>query len=209
MGSPEPPIGQPFVNRLDLLRSASDGLAKLLESGTDQPESVFHEYLMENPVLLDIYGQAESKPRLKYPDRGPTGKTHVEPDFILRYWNRTYKLVELERPAHGFATQVGHPRVEVTHAAYQIAEWRDYIANHYDRIRDRFPGISTSYTSVLVIGRSTNSSFGKAAEDPRRYVSMLRQQLGVDEVLTYDDLVERANVAIRQLESLADSLAGR
>jgi hypothetical protein len=203
---PEPPIGPPFYDRLDALRAAVHGLEQLLREAADEPEAVFHDYLLQYPILLDVYATAESKPRFHYPPgQGPTGKEYVEPDFVLTYSNRTYKLVELERPSHLLPTRDGHPRVGVTHAAYQIAEWKDFIANHYEVLRGKYPGISAGYSSMIVISRTEQRAFPDEISK-HRYFDLMRQQLAVDEILTYDDLVTKAKTAISQLEALASSL---
>jgi Domain of unknown function (DUF4263) len=186
---------------LDILASAADGLESLLNTRGGDPESVFHDYLFANPILLDVYGLAESKPRFICPPGDPLGKTHVEPDFILKYPNLTYRLIELERPSHNLGTKQGHPPVGVTHAAYQIAEWTDYISRNYQLISARYPGIAGSYTSTIVIGRNSLNSIGNA-KDVAHHKSLLRGQLNVNEVLTYDDLIEKARAAIRQLDNL-------
>ena len=201
----EPPLGPLVRDRLERLRIAADGLERLLASRGDEAESVFHDYLLKNPILLDVYGHADSKPRLSYPPgESPSGKNYVEPDFILKYWNQTYRLIELERPGHRLATQEGHPRVGVTHAAYQIAEWKDFIDRNYHLLSARYPGIAGNYTSAIVIGRDSQAVVGQSG-DVLRYMSLLRKQLAVDEVLTYDDLVRKARVAMGQLQTLADS----
>jgi hypothetical protein len=205
IGHIEPPIGPRFSDRLDALRDAANGLELLLREATGEPEAVFHDYLLQYPVLLDVYATAESKPRFHYPPgEAPTGKEYVEPDFVLSYSNRTYKLIELERPSHLLATREGHPRVGVTHAAYQIAEWKDFIAHHYELLRDKYPGISAGYSSMIVISRTEQAAFREISK--HRYFDLMRQQLAVDEILTYDDLVTKAKTAISQLEALASSL---
>lgn len=204
---PTPTIGPPYRDRLDALRHAINGLAELLSSQADGDESIFHDYLFENPVLLDVYGKATSKPRFRYPDNsGPTGKSYVEPDFVLTYPNQTYKLVELERPSHGMATRGGHPRAAVTHAAYQIAEWQDYINRHYDQVKDAFPGIAGNNSGIVIISRDTLAAFPTVG-DRHHYMSLLRQQFGTYDILTYDDVLIRARTALQQLESLAVTLA--
>jgi hypothetical protein len=205
--APEPPIGPRLNDRLDALTKATDGLIALLDGSPSAPESTFHEYLLENPILLDVYGDVESKPRLHYPPgESPTGKTYVEPDFIIRYPNQTYKLVEIERPDHRIATSVGHPRAAVNHAAFQFAEWKDYLLRHYNLVKSQYPGISTGLNGMIVIGRDTERSFGTASSK-EQYISMLRQMYSVEDVFTFDDLVQRARGAISRLASLGDSLA--
>jgi hypothetical protein len=202
---PGAPLDRTVRDRLDILATAANGLEVLLATQADAPEAVYHDYLQENPVLLDVYGQAESKPRLTYPEgESVLGKAYVEPDFIFRYPNNTYRLVELEKPGHNLDTVVGHPSAAVTHAAFQIAEWKDYINRYYHLISSRYPGIAGGYQSTLVIGRERQRRIG-TERDLHSYLSLVRQQLAVNEVLTYDDLIHKARAAITQLQVLADS----
>jgi hypothetical protein len=203
---PEPPLGPIVRDRLAILEAAADGLEALLETQGDAPEAVFHDYLLANPVLIDVYGSPESKPRLIYPEgQSPLGKAYVEPDFIWKYPNNTYKLIELEKPGHILDTREGHPRAAVTHGAFQIAEWKQYINRYYNLISSRYPGIAGSYTGALIIGRETERHIGNDT-GVNDYMDLLRQQFAVEEVLTYDDLVHRARAAIAQLQALADSV---
>ncbi|MCA1822492.1 MAG: DUF4263 domain-containing protein [Pseudonocardia sp.] len=193
----EPPLDL-LRDRLSKLSDALTQFEYLLATQGGAVESVFHDFLAANPILLDVYGQVDEKPRFTYPSgESPTGKTFVEPDFLIRYPGNRYKLVELERPSKSLATQQGQPRAEVTQAVFQIAEWRDYINNHYDLLRSRYPGISSAPQTAVVISRATASR--PANCDLPRYQALLREQLRVDELLTYDDLAQRARVALVQL----------
>jgi hypothetical protein len=154
-----------YLDRLSGLRVAIDGLKELLHS-QDVLEDAVHDYLTANPILLDVYGEAVSKPRFRYPDKeSPLGKTYVEPDFIIRFPGRRYRLVELERPGKRVATVQGQPRAEVTQATFQIAEWRAYVANHYDIIRAEFPGISTACSATVIISRSSQGFLGAGRDN--------------------------------------------
>jgi hypothetical protein len=196
-----------ITDRSQVLTIAANGLESLLNTYPEGPESIFHNYIATNPILLDVYGEVESKPRFTYPPgEAPLRKTFVEPDFVIRYWNQTYKLVELENPRHQVATQSHHPGVPTTHAAFQIAEWRDYINNHYEIIKHRFPGITGACAGLIVISRDREKAFGPAGKE--RYLAILRNQLRVDEIFTYDDLVHRAREVVRQLRSLNAAMIG-
>lgn len=192
-------LAQSIPDKLNHVKIAIDGFVALLEERGSEPEAVFHRYLAANPVILDVYGSVESKPKFRYPpdQLPPTGKTYVEPDFLIRYPGQRYRLIELERPAKGLATVRGEPRSGVTQAAWQIGEWKDYIQNHYDLLRERYPGISSGPWTQVVISRSAVEQSG--VTDVSRYLAMVRQQLGVDEVITYDLLVERAREAYARL----------
>lgn len=191
-----------FNERVSRLARVIEEFQTMLTATPDVDELVVHDFLKQNPALLDVYGDVQSKPRFDYPpDESPLGKTYVEPDFVVTYPGRTYRLIEIERPSKRVATKRGEPRSSVTQAAFQIAEWRTYIQKHYERIKDDFPGIAMSYSTTLVIGRDVPESFG-ADRTITDYKELLGNQYAVDEVLTYDDLLARATSALARLTAL-------
>jgi hypothetical protein len=199
--NPEAPINL-FYDRVSALKQAIDEFETLLKESGDLEESVFHNFLNRNPVLIDVYGEPLSKPRFTYPSgESPLGKEYVEPDFIVRYPGDSYKLIELERPNKMIATKQGQPRAELTQAAFQIAEWKTYIANHYERLKDTFPGISVKCSTMIVISRAHEMTFGEG-RDIRRYMELVKNQFSADEVLLYDDLLDRAKQAYIRLSTL-------
>lgn len=195
-----------FFDRLAELANRIALFGALLRESSDADESVFHSFLASNSILLDVYSIAISKPRFNYPSgSGPLGKEYVEPDFVLKYQDGSYKLVELERPSKAVATKQGHPRSEFTQASFQIAEWRHFLANHYDVVRGKFPGISNNPGAMLVISRATERSFG-TDRDITDYKALLRAHLPSTEVFTYDDLLDRAKFAYAKLLSLSGNI---
>lgn len=187
-------------DRLEPLHLAIAEMETLLD-GQDQNEAVFHDYLKQHPILLDVYAEAISKPRWRFRlAESPLEKEYVEPDFVLRYPDHRYALVELERPGHSLATSAGHPTAAVTHAAFQIAEWRDYIAHQYDLLKDDYPDIAADCPGMVIISRQTQSGFDSPGA-LNRYLTLVRRQLTAD-VITYDGLLVRARTALTQLSSL-------
>ena len=195
-------IGE-FNTVLDNLQQAIDGLQDLLHQQATETEDIFHSYLEENPILLDAYGVCESKPKFKYPagEKSPIGKVHVEPDFIISYRDRSYKLIEIERPSKGMATRKSHPRQDFNQAAFQTGEWLHYIKNHYSEIKDRFPGIATKHKTAVIMSRSNQQSFA-SHEDMNSYIELMLEMSNVDEIWTYDQLLERAREVHNKLVSL-------
>lgn len=194
-----------YFDRVSRLGTAIEKFENLLEQQASGDEAIFHSFLKEHPILLDVYGQAMSKPRFHYPEgESPIGKEYIEPDFILRFPGNSYRLVELEKPSKKIATKQGQPRSEITQSSFQIAEWKAYIKNHYDLLKDQFPGIAVNFGTMIVISRSSVESFG-VARDVRRYRELIKEQFAVDEVLTYDDLLARAKQAYVALSSLTIS----
>ena len=118
----------------------------------------------------------------------------------MKYPDGSYRLVELERPNKELATVQGQPRAGVNQAAFQIAEWRAYIANHYDLLKAEYPGISVRQSATIVIGRSSSTGVGRSLQ---QYKELLASQYQTVDVLTYDELLERARHAYAGLTSLA------
>lgn len=194
------------ADRLSLLKRTIDEFQDLLDQHANEDESVFHSYLREHPILLDIYGTPVYKPRWYYPaNTSPLGKRYVEPDFVIKYPGNAYRLVELEKPGKQIVTRAGHPRQELGQAAFQIAEWLDYIAHHYASIEDDYPAICTNHSSMIVISRPKVAARGNP-RDIRRWMEVIKLQYRVHEVLLYDDLLVLAREALIRLSELASEV---
>jgi hypothetical protein len=193
-----------YSNRLGLLKRAIDEFRNVLLFQSHETEDVFHKLIEAHPILLDVYGQCESKPQFKYPagEKSPIGKSYLEPDFIVSYPDQSYKLVELERASKNVATRQGQPRSEVSQAVFQTAEWVHFIREHYSELKMRYPGIHTKYKTSIIMSRSNQSNF-KGIADMQRYKELIIQQYSIDEMLTYDDLFERACAAYVTLTGLS------
>ena len=192
-----------FKERVANFEATIDQLEKLLDDDASQDESVYQELLRTHPELLDFYAvSCVSKPKWYYEGHSnPLNKKYVEPDFVLCYANKTYRLVELERPDHQFATKKGQPTAAAHAPFFQLAEWRDYINKHYGEIQDEFPGISSKSPGVVIISRTTERAFG-SGRDAHEYLAMLAHQHDNIECWTYDDVVTRARIVLDRLASL-------
>jgi len=191
-----------FHDRLRFLAQKIVEFSELLAETADTTEGVFHRFLEANPILLDVYGEVKSKPRFVYPaGASPLGKEYVEPDFVIRYIGDNYKLVEIERPSKALGTGRGETRAGVTQAAFQIAEWKTYIQKHYSLISAEFPGIAVNNRSMILISRAREESVGRGRK-VNEYLELVKNQLAVDEVLTYDHLLQRAEGAYARLAAL-------
>ena len=182
-------------SRLAVLDQLISKFENLLDENSEAEESLFHNFLQENYTLLDIYGYVESKPCLAYPSEelSATGKTRLQPDFIIRYPGNRYKLVEIEKPGKRIATKQGHSTSLFTQASWQLGEWEHYIKNYPSLLRDRYPGIATYRSSMLVIGRRLNPA----------YMELLIENFPHDEIYTYDDLLDKAKQAYQHLKALS------
>lgn len=205
-GNTGPSWIEAYSNRLALLERSIAALRSALQSRSDAIEAVFHKLIEQHPLLLDVYGVCESKPRFVYPPgtTSPIGKASLEPDFLVRYPDSSYKLVEIERPSKGVTTHQGQPRAEVAQATFQCAEWKHYIKSHYQELHSRYPGIQSRCKTAVVMSRTTQASF-KSAEDVAAYKGLMLEQFNIDEFYTFDDLYDRARTAYALLAGLSPS----
>ena len=192
-----------YLDRLSCFKEAIAEFEELLTRDGDETEDVFHQFLKENPILIDAYGEVTSKPRWRYPEGvvSPVGKSYVEPDFIVWYGGERYRLFEIERPSKPLATEKGHPRSEIGQSMNQIAEWKHYLKNHADLVHGEFPGISMDCPGTIIIGRSSPESVG-----PKRDPASLMRLYGMAytaELYTFDDLLVRAKFMYDQLATFA------
>ncbi len=192
-----------YQRSLHKLWEAITEFEALLATSSGAVEDVFHQFLKNNPILLDPIGKVVSKPRLTYPNgkTSPDGKTYVEPDFIVVSPSGSYRLIEIERASKNLATKAGHARQDLTQAAFQIAEWKQFIAQNYHVLEDRFPNISENSPSAIILSRTTQIGFESDAA-LRNKVDQLRRQFNVDEILTYDDVLKNARSLYDKLSNL-------
>jgi len=195
-----------YSDRLARLGASIQALRAALQGSAEDVEAVFHEVLAAHPLLLDVYGACESKPQFVYPEgaTSPIGKTSLQPDFLIRYSDKSYKLIEIERPSKNVATTQGQPRAEVTQAVFQCAEWRHFIKTHYQSLSDRYPEIQTRCKTAVIMSRTNQLSF-KGIDDISAYKGLMMEQFRIDEFYTYDDLYDRARTAYELLSGLLPS----
>lgn len=195
-----------YADRLENLRAAVAALSAALQERGDDVESVFHNVINAHPLLLDVYGTCESKPQFTYPNghASPIGKSSLEPDFLIKYSDCSYKLVEIERPTKRVVTSQGQPRAEVSQAVFQCAEWRHFIKTHYQTLSTRYPEIQSRCRTAVIMSRSNQLSF-KNIESISAYKGLMMEQFRIDEFFTYDDLYDRAKTAYDLLSGLRPS----
>ena len=153
-GNPDAWVGT-YTDRIESLKTALAELRTALSFRGKDIEAVFHTVLEKHPLLLDVYGACESKPRFQYPDcsKSPIGKSFLVPDFLIVYPNKSYKLIEIERPSKKLTTVQGQPSAQVGQAVFQTAEWKHFIKSHYQEIVEHYPGIQSKCKTCVIMSR--------------------------------------------------------
>lgn len=116
----------------------------LTVAGND--ESAFQRFLEKHPLLLDSSAfQVWGKPDLH-------GK--LEPDFVIRTYDNSYVIVEIETPNKLLITKRGQLSAATTHAISQVLEYCDYLQTHISDAASVFPGFTTA-SGLVVVGEES------------------------------------------------------
>jgi hypothetical protein len=168
------------------LRLAIAELEGLLDE-TERNENALQRCLTQNPILFGTdYRRVIPKHRLG---------DEYEMDYALERVSGLFDLVEIEASTHRLFTQSGDPRKELVHAEQQVLDWLDWVERHGGYARDRLPGLIRPF-GYVIIGRTTNLDKGDQDRLHRRN-SIFR---GAFQILTYDDLLDRAGTLLKMLE---------
>lgn len=183
-----------IISKLEALEASISGLRILLNNKLDATEEEVHQFLVNHPILLDVYSDVSSKPPFLYPETSNNNeKKFVVPDFVLRQSDGRYVIIEIERPSKRLMIQCGQPSSKITQAAFQIVEFRTFVRDHHSVLQDRFPGIQQDVEYWLIVGRINQLSRANALDQ-------LRNTYNVNRVFTYDDVLTRAETVLRNLK---------
>ena len=176
---------------LTSLRLAIRELEELLEA-KERNENALQRCLTQNPILFGT-DYARVIPKHKLGDE-------YEMDYALERVSGLIDLVEIEASTHKLFTQAGDPRKELVHAEQQVLDWLDWIDHHGEYARDRLPGLMQPL-GYVIIGRSVSLSREDRERLNRRNITFRT----AFQVLTYDDLLDRAKKLLGILEGKTSS----
>lgn len=180
---------------------------KLLNERGEPTEKSFLDYLDTHSHLLDVYASAiEPQPFLEIPEKelSTIKGEWRKPDYLARYPNSTYMLIEVERPSKpifvGKEIQSSH---ELTQAINQVSTWDEIIRNFGNYLK-KYPGLA-NHRSMVVIGRDNAKIFGSPAEF-QAHLNRMNQEFNRISVITFDELANRARIAIAKIHAIQSSL---
>lgn len=178
----------------DVIRDSSIILtARLIEEFAGMleaklPELRYQEFLEANPVFIDpLAAEILNRHRLG---------ADLITDFVIRRHDWRYVMVEIEKPQDRILNAAGDFSAIFSHAMGQVLDFQGWASSHVEYARTRMPSIENP-AGLLIIGR--RSSLGGAGEEKlRRWCANSRSI----EVLTYDDIVDRARLLYASLRRL-------
>jgi hypothetical protein len=156
-------------------------------TGKKRNENQIQRALTSNPILFGVeYCQIIPKHAL--------GKD-FEMDYALKRVSGIYDLVEIEASCHNLFTKGGNPTKELVHAEQQILDWLAWVEKHSAYAREHLPTIQEPI-GFVVIGRRLTLSERDQNRLARRNIAFR----GTFQILTYDDLLDRAKNLLSLLQ---------
>lgn len=167
------------------LRAAIEELEEQLALPA-RDEGALQRILTRNPSLFGAeYCRVRPKHRLG---------SEYEMDYALERVSGLYDLVEIEASTHALYTKAGNPTAALIHAEQQVLDWLSWVDMNNPYAQQTLPGVQRP-RGFIVIGRRTTLTEADTSRLARRNVALQSSY----QVLTYDDLLDRARNLLRLL----------
>ena len=125
-----------------------------LLTGADDDEPSFQSFFEKHPLLLD--------PRAFQVWVKPDFHGQLEPDFIIRTYDNSYVIVEIETPAKRLVTRNYQLSADATHAITQVLQYQEFLRTHLTAASETFPEF-TRPAGLVVVGRESSLDAGQKA----------------------------------------------
>lgn len=163
-----------------------DEFQSLLTSGAR--EEVQHQFLSQNPVLLDpLAKRTISKQKLG---------VDLITDFVIERFDGEYIIVEIERPSDRLFTKGNDFSSRFTHAVGQVLDFQEWIESNIAYAQTLLPGIK-SPPGLLIIGLRRDLNDRQQRKLARFNIS----NQGKLRVQCFDDTLEQGRRLYRNLHS--------
>lgn len=137
-----------------------------------------------------------------------------EYDFLLEGFNQVYDIVELKGPndlmfdeySSGVRANAFDKRIDYkfsdkfSRALHQVISYIDDFEQHFKLIQEHQPSIREFLYPKGVIVISKRRLFPDNGKDSQKYLHLTNRQFANVDILTYDDLADRAEIILKFVE---------
>jgi len=171
-----------LISSLELSIKELEGLL----SEENRNEGKLQDCFTRNPILFGLeYKRIIPKHKLG---------SEYEMDYALQHYSGLVDLLELEPSNLPVFNSKGDPSNYLVHAEQQVLNWLLWIERHQSYAREKLPGIIRP-RGFVIIGRSKNLDLSAK----RKLCHRNTMYRGIIEILTYDDVLERAKTILNVL----------
>lgn len=139
-----------------------------------------------------------------------------EYDFLLEGFNQVYDIAELKGPndlmfdeySDGNRKNAFNKRIDYkfsdkfSRALHQVISYMDEFENHFGLIKEHQPSIREFLYPKGLIVISKRDIFPKNGKDSQKYLHLTNRQFANIDILTYDDLSDRAEIIINFMKDV-------
>ncbi|HEV2692787.1 MAG TPA: Shedu immune nuclease family protein [Verrucomicrobiae bacterium] len=155
--------------------------------GDRRNENKIQSVLTGNPILFGVeYSRIIPKHLLG---------SDYEMDYAIQRISGFYDLVEIEASTHKLYTKSGNPTKELIHAEQQVLDWFQWMETNSAYAQKDLPNIQRPF-GYIIIGRRSSLTNENKERLHRRNIT-LRATM---QILTYDDLLDRAKSLLGMLQ---------
>jgi hypothetical protein len=133
-----------------------------------------------------------------------------EYDFLLEGFNQVYDIAELKGPndpmfdeySNGSRANAFNGRIDYkfsdkfSRALHQIISYIDEFEQHFKLIKEHQPSIKEFLYPKGIVVISKRSLFPNNGKDSQKYLHLTNRQFANIDILTYDDLADRAEIIL-------------
>ena len=169
---------------------------------TETTETVMQNFLSTRVWFFGLdYIQSHLRSKPKF-----SSGLGSEYDFLLEGFNQVYDIAELKGPNSKLIEEAKKserlgafdPRVDYRYshdfgrALHQVISYMDEFEANFGKIEESQPAIKQFNYPSAVIVLSKRNLFPNIGKDSKKYLHLLNRQFANIEILTYDDLADRA-----------------
>lgn len=150
-------------------------------------EEDYQVFFKKNPILIEPTS-------FRIFDKHKLGDDLIT-DFVVETLENHYYVVEIEKPHDKIFNKNGDFSQRFTHAFGQVLDFIDWVENNIAYAQKKLPDI-VSPKGILIMGRSVSMT-----ERDIRKLRRFNKNSNSVEVLTYDDVILKANNLYKNLRS--------
>jgi len=177
-----------IISSLELAIKELGGL--ISEENRNEPK--LQDCFTKNPVLFGLeYKRIIPKHKLG---------DDYEMDYALQHYSGLVDLLELESSNLPVFNKKGNPSHYLIHAEQQVLDWLSWIEENHPYAKKKLPGIMRP-RGFVVIGSS--KELNEETKTKLHYRNAIYR--GIMEILTYDDVLDRAKTILQVLSETKNS----
>lgn len=186
-----------------------------LLSGEKSSETDMQDFLDKRVWFFGLnYFQSHRNSKPKF-----TSTLGSQYDFLLEKFNQVYDIVELKGPndqlfevekegerKRSFDNRIDYKfSSQFSRALHQVMSYMDEFEENFDHIKSNQPSIKDFMYPKGTIVLSKRELFPKDGKNSIKYLHLINRQFGNIDILTYDDLADRAENIIQFMKKIQEN----